>query len=244
MSDKLLLDAAVGPTSTNGFYEAAESETPLLELWGIVKQWPRQPRRVLSDLELEVPAGAAISIRGRNGVGKTTLLRIISGVIMPDEGFVRLSHLDPHHDRIAYQRRLSFLTAGDRGMYARLTVRQQLTFWASLTGISRRERKPAIEAAILDFALDELATRRVDRLSMGQRQRVRLAGTFLHKPSIALLDEPRNSLDDEGIAVLLGVVRRLIDSGGSVIWCSPSGETTGLEFTASYVLADGTLNPE
>jgi ABC-type multidrug transport system ATPase subunit len=78
-------------------------------------------------------------------------------------------------------------------------------------------------------------------MSMGQRQRVRLAMALLHAPDLVLLDEPRNSLDDDGYRVLSGQVMAAARRGAAVLWCSPRGEDRVLSFDASYTLEDGRL---
>jgi ABC-type multidrug transport system ATPase subunit len=107
--------------------------------------------------------------------------------------------------------------------------------------VPRARRADAIRAALARFGLEDLADHRVDRLSMGQRQRVRLAGVFLHGPSVVLLDEPETSLDDEGLASLGAALGDHITAGGAALICSPSHEKLGLEIDSGYVLDSGRL---
>lgn len=213
--------------------------TPTLELRGVEKRWGAQT--VLDEVDLRIEPGTAVHVNGRNGTGKTTLLRIAVGLIRADGGSVALDGLDPVRDRRAYQRRLGFLSAGDRGLYARISVRDHLRLWARLAFVPRSGAREAIDRVLELFQLRDLAGRRVERLSMGQRQRVRLAGVFLHDPSIVMLDEPRNSLDGDGIALLVSLLDDLRAQGGAVVWCSPTGEQTELEFDRAYTLEGGKL---
>jgi ABC-2 type transport system ATP-binding protein len=105
----------------------------------------------------------------------------------------------------------------------------------------RRERGPAVEAAIGTFALEPLLGRRVDRLSMGQRQRLRLALAFVHAPSVVMLDEPATSLDEDGIAVLQQAIDALKARGGAALVCLPSGWEQSLSIDRSLSLTAGTL---
>lgn len=203
------------------------------------KRWAAQT--VLDGLDLRVEPGTAVHVCGRNGTGKTTLLRIAVGLIRADSGSVALDGLDPVRDRVAYQRRLGFLSAGDRGLYARLTVRDHLRMWARLAFVPRANTGEVIERALAVFELRDLAGRRVERLSMGQRQRVRLAGVFLHDPGIVMLDEPRTSLDEDGIALLASLLDDFRRQGGAVVWCCPTGERVELDFDDAYVLETGRL---
>jgi ABC-2 type transport system ATP-binding protein len=136
---------------------------------------------------------------------------------------------------------VSFLPAGDRGLYARLTVRRQLEFWARIAMVPSEHYRDWIEESIETFDLGELAERRVDRMSMGQRQRLRIAMTFLPRPEVVLLDEPLTSLDTEGGDLLQAAVAELLERDGAVLWCSPSGEHLDMTFDAHWMLERGRL---
>lgn len=213
----------------------------VLTVRGVTKQWRGQPQPVLRDIDLDLEPGSLTWIVGRNGVGKTTLLRIVSALMMPDVGDVRVCGLDPELKRREFQRQIGFLPAATSGLYARMTGRQHLEYWAKLSLLARGERAVAIERAIERFALQEICDRRSDRLSMGQRQRIRLGMTFLHEPALLLLDEPRNSLDDEGVEVLTEAIAYATSRGAAAIWCSPTGDRIETEPTRALEIADGAL---
>jgi ABC-2 type transport system ATP-binding protein len=223
---------------------APRREEPIpLSLRGVSKAWEKGRVPVLSRVDLDLDAGARVRIAGRNGVGKTTLMRIAAGLIDPDRGRVEVFGSSPSERPERYQRLVSFLPAGDRGLYARLTVRRQLDFCARIAMVPRRQVAARVEEAISTFNLGELADRRVDRMSMGQRQRLRIAMTFLPRPEVVLLDEPLTSLDGDGAAILYGALERLLADGGAVLWCSPAGEHTEYEFDRTLMLEQGKLVP-
>jgi ABC-2 type transport system ATP-binding protein len=197
-------------------------------------------KRVLDRFELTVGRGELIGIGGANGIGKTTLLRICAGLIAADAGVVWLAGLHPRRDRAAYQRRVGFLPAGDRGLYARLTLRRHLELWGRVSLLGGERYRRAIEETIDRLALGELEDSRMDRLSMGQRQRVRLAMAFLHDPDLVLLDEPLGSLDERGGELLRGCLAEITGRGGAVIWCAPRIGTEA-PFDRRLVLAEGRL---
>jgi ABC-2 type transport system ATP-binding protein len=214
----------------------------LLALEGVSKRWGEL--QVLECADLALPAGARVWLGGRNGAGKTTLLRIAAGLIAPDSGAVWLDGLSPERHRREFQRRLGFLSAGNSGLYARLSVHDNLRFGAGIALLDRRRRRPAIEAALARFELEELASRRVDRLSMGQRQRVRLALALLHAPSVLLLDEPQTSLDDEALGLLARTLDAHAEGGGATLICAPAREHLGsLPVDTAHVLEAGRLRP-
>ena len=214
---------------------------PLLELEHLHHRWKGPKPPVLEDVSLTLRAGEVTWIGGRNGVGKTTLLRLGAGILLPQRGSVRIGDLTPSSKGGRYRRQIGFLSAGDRSLQARMRVRQQLDYWARLAYVPRERRTELVARSLRQFGLEEFAERRVDRMSMGQRQRIRLAMAFLHEPRVVLLDEPRNSLDDDGYELLNTQIRGVADEGATVLWCSPRGEDRVIACDASYTLQDGRL---
>jgi ABC-2 type transport system ATP-binding protein len=212
-----------------------------LTLRGVSKRWRKDLPLVLDELELTLEPGTTTWVGGRNGIGKTTMLRVAAGLIEPDSGRAEVWGVGPAENRVRYQQLVSFLPAGDRGLYARLTVRRQLEFWARIAMVPGEHFREWIEEAIERFELSELAERRVDRMSMGQRQRLRIATTFLPRPEIVLLDEPLTSLDEEGTILLQSAIAELLARDGAVLWCSPSGEHLDLSFDSHWMLEHGRL---
>ncbi len=101
-----------------------------LRLCGLSKRWRKDLPLVLDDLHLTLEPGTTTWVGGRNGVGKTTMLRVAAGLIEPDSGRAEVWGITARENHNRYQRLVSFLPAGDRGLYARLTVRKQLEFCA------------------------------------------------------------------------------------------------------------------
>jgi ABC-2 type transport system ATP-binding protein len=215
-------------------------EAPLFALEGIFKGWPEAPA-ILDGVDLSLERGMAVSVTGRNGAGKTTLLRIAAGLISPERGTVRLVGFDVERDRTEFQRRLGFVSAGNSGLYARLKTRHHLELWSRLALVTRRQRDGLIARTREEFALNPLWNKRVDRLSMGQRQRLRLALAFLHQPEVVLLDEPTTSLDEGGIAVMSTALESLKARGGAALVCLPSGWDRIPAMDAEFTLAGGRL---
>ncbi len=222
------------------------SAATALSLHGVVRRWRSAPAPVLGGVDLRLEPGTCAFLGGCNGAGKTTLLRIAAGLIMPDAGEVSAFALSPREHRARYHRAVSMLAAGDRGLYARLTVRGQLEFCARIALLAKHELAPARDRALARFDLAALAGRRVDRMSTGQRQRLRLAIAFLASPRLVLLDEPLASLDGHGAELLAAALDDLCASGGAALWCSPQDDAARLEHLPQggrWVLAEGRLRP-
>jgi ABC-2 type transport system ATP-binding protein len=217
------------------------AEAVPLTLRSVTKRWHKSQRPVLDEVDLTLDLGTRTWLGGRNGAGKTTLMRIAAGLIDPDRGQAQVWGYRAGENRRRYQRLVSFLPAGDRGLYARLSVRDQLDFWARIALLPPKQVRALVERTIDTFDLRELADRRVDRMSMGQRQRLRIAMTFMTEPEIVLLDEPLTSLDAEGATILDRALEELIGRGGTLLWCSPSGERLDREFDDHWLLQQGKL---
>jgi ABC-2 type transport system ATP-binding protein len=233
------------PSACSPSASVTAQSADLIKLSDVWRHWGRGRNRrpVLRDVNLTVSAGTVMSVSGPNGAGKTTLLRIVTGILAPDQGAVFIDGISLSRSWRAYHRRIGFLSAGDRGLYARVTVRHHLEHWMALALVPHAERQSAIEDALARFELEPLASRRADRLSQGQRQRLRLALAFVHRPAVVLLDEPRNSLDDAGRAKLGEATHELLLRGGAVLCCGPAGEEQLDEVDDAVVIERGTLRP-
>jgi len=221
-------------------HAATGDDWPPLEVYNVHKRWHKD-RPLADGVNLTLERGEVAWLGGANGAGKTTLLRIIAGLIDPDTGEIRAYGLHPVLERREYHRRVGFLSAGNTGIYARLTVRKQLDCWARVAFIPREGRAERVQETLDFYGLEPLAQQRSDRLSMGQRQRLRIAMTFIARPQLVLLDEPRNSLDAQGAEMLHASVRGTIQRGGAVLWVSPTGEEQSFDFDTRYLLEDGQL---
>ncbi len=217
-----------------------ERGTSGLVVEGLSKHWGDTP--ILKGIDLSLASGTMTWISGGNGAGKTTLLRIVAGMLTPDGGAISVDGVRADVDRRAYQSEIGFLAAGNSGLYARLSVRQNLEFWAGLALIPMAQRRECLGQALERFGLTELQSQRADRLSLGQRQRVRLALTFLHEPRLVLLDEPSANLDDDGVATLLAAIDEHTRRGGMSVWCAPTRHAE-LSCDSAYLLHDGLLRP-
>ena len=201
-------------------------------------------REVLRAVSLSLPVGSVGWLNGPNGCGKTTLLRIVVGIVAADAGNVRLFGVTTSDGRRAYHRRLGWLPAGDRTLHARLTAEQNVDLAAAMALIPRAVREALCAAALERFGARDLADRRVDRLSLGQRQRVRLACATVHDPDVLLLDEPYTSLDEGGLELLAAALAELTARGGAALWASPSLEGGKLPADQAFTLSDGRVSSQ
>jgi ABC-2 type transport system ATP-binding protein len=147
-------------------------------------------------VDLEVGAGARVALLGPNGAGKTTTLLMLLGVITPDAGSVSLGGHDLRQGRSAAMSQVGFV-AGYLPLPERLRVREALSVFAGLYGMSRRAGDAAVDAGLERFGVTHLADRSCMDLSSGQRTLVGIVKAVLHQPQLLVLDEPTASLDPD-----------------------------------------------
>lgn len=138
--------------------------------------------------------GAITGLVGPNGSGKTTTLRLMTGLSRADKGRVLVDGLNPAEQPIHARRRIGALT-DSLGNYPRLTAREHLQYFGELQGVGEEELQPRISQLIDQFDLSAIADRRAQGFSQGERMKVALARAIVHDPPNVLLDEPGNGLD-------------------------------------------------
>lgn len=152
-------------------------------------------RRALDGIDLEVPVGQVHGLLGPNGAGKTTLCKILSTVLLPTSGTARVLGHDVALNPRRVRPLIGLAFGGDRGLYGRLTVEQNLRYWCALFDIPGRQARARTTEMVELFGLTGRAQDRVETLSRGWKQRVHLARAVLSEPQLLILDEPTAGLD-------------------------------------------------
>jgi sodium transport system ATP-binding protein len=171
------------------------------------------------DVSFVAPDGQITGLLGPNGAGKTTTLRMLSTLVRPTRGSAQVDGLDVTRDPLAVRARLGVLSDA-RGLYARLSARENIAYYAALRAMPAAAIEAGIErlAGLLD--MKALLDRRVDGFSQGERMKVAIARALVHDPPNVLLDEPGNGLDVMTTRSLREVIRRLRDAGKCVVFSS------------------------
>jgi ABC-2 type transport system ATP-binding protein len=169
------------------------------------------PATVVDGLSFAVGAGTVTGFLGPNGAGKTTTLRMLLGLVRPTSGQAVIWG-KPYRE-LGHRRRRVGAVLEASGFHPGRTVADHLRVRCAATGTGRSR----IGAVLADTGLGELAGRRAGSLSLGERQRLGLAGALLGDPEVLILDEPANGLDPAGVLWLRGFLRRLGDQGRTVL---------------------------
>ena len=179
----------------------------------------RGERIVFARLSFRLAAGGALLLTGANGSGKTSLLRLLATLISPADGRLLWGAVPVEAEIGAYRSELDFVGHQD-ALKPGLTPRETLAFWATLRRVEPRRLPCAVEAALIAFALDEVADWPCRWLSAGQRRRVALARLIAAPASVWLLDEPTSALDHESQSRLEDAIAEHRASGGRVVVAS------------------------
>jgi ABC-2 type transport system ATP-binding protein len=171
----------------------------------------------LNRVSLGIASGSVLVLLGPNGSGKTTTLKLISTMLLPDGGRVLVQGFDTRSDSRAVRERVGFAVASERSFFPRLSARENLDFFAALDDIPRGKRAARVNQLLARTGLSDAADTLVMKFSSGMYQRLGIARALIKKPTVVLLDEPTRSLDPGSAAQFWNLVRELPAQGASVI---------------------------
>ncbi len=205
-----MMNLGDGPMTSNA--GGTESKPLAIEARGLVKRF--DGFTAVDGIDLSVPEGAIYGILGPNGAGKTTTLRMLLGIIDPDEGVRRVLGSERPHE-IAHT--IGYLPE-ERGLYPAMKAYDAIAFLGALRGLplreGRRRGKELLEEHGLGYAID----RQIRQLSKGMAQQVQLLGTLVHEPRLVVFDEPFSGLDALNQGKLERMIRSLSQNGTTVIF--------------------------
>ncbi|MEQ1725456.1 MAG: ATP-binding cassette domain-containing protein [Sphingopyxis sp.] len=169
--------------------------------------------RAVDDVSLSIREGSIFGVLGPNGAGKTTTLRMLMGIIDPDQG--KCSVLDAARPRdVAH--RIGYLPE-ERGLYPSMTARDSIAFMGALRGLSWAEGRRRADVRLEALGLGHASALKVRKLSKGMAQMVQLVGALVHDPELIVLDEPFSGLDPVNQERLEALVRAERDRGATII---------------------------
>lgn len=173
--------------------------------------------RALGGVSFQVGQGKVLALVGANGAGKSTLLRVLSTLLMPTEGRALVAGFDVERQAAQVRRHIGYHSGADFGFYGRLTGRENLEFFASMSGLSRKQAAERIVELTDHLDLGLALDRQTRGLSSGTINRLGLARAILHRPPVLLLDEPTRSLDPVASAEFRTVLKELVRGQGTTV---------------------------
>jgi len=179
----------------------------------------RREVHAVRDVTFDAPDGAITGLLGPNGAGKTTLLRMIATLVIPDAGTAVVDGLDAVADRYAVRARIGALSDA-RGLYPRLTARENVRYYGALHGLAGKPLEQRIDTLFATLGLTPIGDRRTAGFSQGEKMKVAIARALVHDPDTILLDEPTNGLDIMSVRMLRDELRALRAQGKCLLFSS------------------------
>lgn len=190
---------------------------------------------IINSLSFALQPGSILQIVGPNGIGKTTLLRLLTGLLQPDQGSICYAGIDIQKQLDTYQNELFYLDHCI-ALKGQLTVAENILLDPCLN-VSSQE---VVQRVLAQFNIQHLATQFVRQLSRGQKQRVALSKIVFASAQLYILDEPFTALDDDGVAILQKIILEQVTRQAAVIISShrllPLPQITTLDMSTSHVL--------
>jgi ABC-2 type transport system ATP-binding protein len=214
--------------------------TPALSIRGLCKSFDRP---AVNHLDLTVRAGEFYSLLGPNGAGKTTTLRMVAGLLPPDDGDILVCGIDARRDPVAAKRIVAWVS-DEPMIYDKLTPYEYLEFvaglWSLESAVAERQARELIDW----LGLGAHAHERCEGFSKGMRQKVALAGALVHSPRVIILDEPLTGLDAGSARQVKRVLRERVANGDTVIMTTHILEVAERMADRIGVIAGGRLIAE
>ncbi len=185
-----------------------------VEVNGLVKSFPGV--RAVDHLSFRVAAGELFGLVGPDGAGKTTTMRMLAGVMAPEEGSVAVCGHDVVRDPEAVKLQISYMPQRF-GLYEDLTVDENIRFYADLFGVSRRDREASAARLLAACGMGEFGARLAGKLSGGMKQKLGLVCALIHTPRVLLLDEPTNGVDPVSRREFWAMLYNLVGQGVTII---------------------------
>lgn len=184
---------------------------PYVELSGVHKSIKHQS--IIKNLNFNIEQGQVVALCGGNGAGKSTILRMISGILQPDQGEISVGGLTWRNNRRAYAELIGYMPDEFR-FSSGLTALETVSFWASLRGLPKSRARDVLS----EVGLGDTGSKSVSSFSKGMRQRVLFAQALLAEPTLILMDEPTNGLDPYWMESFIALVRKASERGQTVIF--------------------------
>lgn len=193
--------------------------TPALRVTNLSKSFIQNNKQVqvLNKINFEVNNHHILGLLGPNGAGKTTALRIIAGILEPDEGFVSINYQELSRNQAILKKEIGFLSSGSQ-LYPLYNPQEIFSLFGSIYDMSAAEIKYRTEELVQKLNLNNLMKMKIQHMSTGQKQKVNIARAIFHNPSILILDEPTNGLDVLSTASVIEFIKNIKEEGKAIIY--------------------------
>jgi sodium transport system ATP-binding protein len=189
----------------------------MIQVQGLSKSFGKV--KAVKNVSFSATDGQITGLLGPNGAGKSTTLRMLYTLLKPDQGTAQVDGFDVKEFPLEVQKRIGVL-ADARGLYARLTSRENIRYYGRLQGLEGEALEKQIESLLILLDMQSIADRKTGGFSTGERLKVAIARTLVHNPKNVLLDEPTNGLDVMSTRAMRQFIQRLREDGKCVLFTS------------------------
>ncbi|WP_058302713.1 ABC transporter ATP-binding protein [Gorillibacterium timonense] len=186
----------------------------VLQLEEVTKRYG--DKTAVNGISLQVERGEIFGLLGGNGAGKTTTMRMVLGLIYPDDGKI-LYNGKPYSGELL--RKLGYLPE-ERGLYPKIKVSEQILYLAELRGVHKHDADKALKGWLEKFGVPDYYGKKVEELSKGNQQKIQFIAAIIHNPDILILDEAFSGLDPVNVELLKATVLQLRDEGKTILFSS------------------------
>ncbi|ADK14572.1 MULTISPECIES: ATP-binding cassette domain-containing protein [Clostridium] len=176
----------------------------------------------VDNISFEVNNGEIVGLLGENGAGKTTTLRMLATMLKPTSGTALINNYDVNKYPEKVRGEIGILFGGEVGLYDRLTGRENIRYFAELNGMSRYETEKSIKYLAKNLEMEDYLDRRVGKFSRGMKQKISIARSIVHNPSVVLFDEPTSGLDVSSSRIVHDFIKKCKIDNKAVIFSSHS----------------------
>lgn len=194
----------------------------VIEVDNLVREFSargRPTKTAVGGISFEIKAGEIFGLLGPNGAGKTTTIKMLSTLLLPTSGRVNVLGYDATDDHTVMdlRKRINVVSGGERGLYYRLSAKQNLEFFSDLYGIPKRKQVTLCPKLLDMVGLSDVLDTKVENFSRGMKQRLHIARALVNDPEVLFMDEPTIGLDPEISRSIRKLIRDLSNSGKTII---------------------------
>ncbi|WP_434284147.1 ABC transporter ATP-binding protein [Clostridium botulinum] len=191
----------------------------MIEVKNLTKRFKKGVTAV-DNINFKANDGEILGLLGENGAGKTTTLRMLATMLKITEGEALINGHDVIKQADKVRGEIGILFGGEVGLYDRLTARENIKYFAELNGMSKEETNKSIEELAKNLDMTEYLDRRVGKFSRGMKQKVAIARSIVHNPSVVLFDEPTIGLDVTSAKIVQDFILKCKSDGRTIIFSS------------------------
>ena len=192
----------------------------MLELKGVTKKFKNTT--VVDNISFKVNKGEIVGLLGENGAGKTTTLRMISTMLKITEGEINVNNFEVTKEPAKVRGEIGILFGGDVGLYERLSGRENIKYFANLYGMTDDEANKRIDSLASEFGMIEYINQKVGKYSRGMKQKISIARSIVHNPSVMLFDEPSTGLDVSATRIVQKFIKKCQSENKTILFSSHS----------------------